>query len=461
MKPRPVLVGIFVTVVIVLFGTGLFLIGNQHKAFRRHTRFYTEFANVDGVGLGLKVRVSGSDAGQVQGIQIPSSPAHKFRLEMQVDDSLRGLVRRDSVVTIETEGVVGDKFLLIHSGSDRAAAAPAGATLLSKEPTDLGKLLDQAGGLLNQVQGTLNQAQGTIADVQQQLDGTLHAVTATVNNANGMVTDVRNGKGAAGVLLANPQTAQDVQQAVANARNATAQLNNASGEINRLLTDVQQRQLVAKTDATIQHAQGATEQLQQVSQQVNTTLAGAFARDQYGQDAGSNLQQSLTNINAASGNLADDTEALQHEFFFKGFFKSRGYNNLNNLPADQYRSGQLFKKLEETRQWLSAGRMFEAGPNGAEQLSAGGRAQLDGVVSQMQDVYSQPILVEGYAQSGTPAEQLLESRLRATLVRSYLELHYHVQPKNTGVVALSATPPASAGKPSWDGVCLVRLSKAK
>jgi len=36
---------------------------------------------------------------------------------------------------------------------------------------------------------------------------------------------------------------------------------------------------------------------------------------------------------------------LKHEFFFKGFFKHRGYDNLDDLPAEQYRSGQLFKSL--------------------------------------------------------------------------------------------------------------------
>ncbi len=461
MPTRYVWVGIFVTVAIVLFGAGLYLIGDEHKAFRRHATFYTEFANVNGISKGAKVRVNGMDAGQVQNVQIPSSPANKFRLELKVTENLHGLVRGDSLVTVETAGLVGDQFVLIHSGSDRAPEAPPGAILPSKEPFEIGKLLDQAGGLLNQVGGTITQVNGTLQDVQQQLDGALGAVTTTVNNANGMVTDVRRGKGAAGVLLANPQTAQDVQQAVANARNATSELKNASTQVNALLSDMQQRQLVAKVDTTIGNAQGAAQQLRLASQQVNTTLGGAFAQDEYGQDAGTNLQQSLSNVNIATGNLADDTEALKHEFFFKGFFKSRGYNNLNDLPVNKYRSGQVLKKLSQQRQWLTAEGMFQAGAQGREELTPGGRAQIDGAVSRLADVYSDPILVEGYATQGTPAELMTESRRRATLVRSYLQLHYHVAPKNTGVLALSATPPTAAGKASWDGVCLVQLQAAK
>ena len=89
-------------------------------------------------------------------------------------------------------------------------------------------------------------------------------------------------------------------------------------------------------------------------EQINTTLKSAFAQDQYGEDAGTNLQQSLTNLNQASGNLTDDTEALKHEFFFKGFFKHRGYDNLDDLPVEQYRAGQIFKSLPESREWIDA-----------------------------------------------------------------------------------------------------------
>ena len=129
MKNHNVLVGVFTTAAVVLFGAALFLIGNQHKAFHRHIVFYTNFQNVDGLPKGAKVRVDGMDAGEVESIQIPSSPAQKFRLKMNVEDRLHGLIREDSLVTVETEGIVGDKFLLIHTGTERAPQAPAESTL--------------------------------------------------------------------------------------------------------------------------------------------------------------------------------------------------------------------------------------------------------------------------------------------------------------------------------------------
>ncbi len=451
MNSRNLWVGIFVTAAILLFGAGLFLIGNQHKAFRRHIDFFAEFANVDGIAKGAKVRVDGMDGGQVQDVIIPSSPSHKFRLKITVEDQLHGLIRNDSIVSVETEGLVGDKFLLIKNGSDRSPEAAAGATLPSKEPFEIGKMLEQANGLLTQVGGT-------ITDVQGQLNGALSAVTTTVDNTNGVVTDIRRGKGTAGMLLENQQTAADVQKFVVNARQATDNLNTASAQVNSIVQDMQQRKLVAKVDDTLNSAKSATQQLDQASQQVNGTLKSAFAQDQYGQNAGANLQQSLANINQATGNLADDTEALKHEFFFKGFFKKRGYDNLDQLPVEPYRDGKLLKKLPQGRQWIAASSLFQQNSDGTEALSTAGRAQIDEAVSQIPGLYDSPLIVEGYASVGTPGQVLVRSRQRAMLVRAYLQIHFHLAPKNTGIIGLSAAPPTAAGRTSWDGVCLVHLA---
>ena len=297
--------------------------------------------------------------------------------------------------------------------------------------------------------------------MQGKLDGTLDAVTATVNNTDGVVTDIRRGKGTAGVLLEDPKTAADVRQIVVSARDAANNLDGASAQVNGIVQDAQRRQLVAKVDDTINSAKSASQQLDQASQQVNGTLKSAFVQDQYGQDAGANLQQSLSNINQATGNLADDTEALKHEFFFKGFFKKRGYDNLDQLPVEPYRDGTLLRKLPQSRQWIGAGTLFNENTDGTETLSASGRTQIDDAVSRTQGLYDGPLIVEGYADAGTPGQALLHSRQRATLVRSYLQIRYHLAPKNTGIIGLSATPPAAASRASWDGVCLVHLTSPR
>jgi hypothetical protein len=40
--------------------------------------------------------------------------------------------------------------------------------------------------------------------------------------------------------------------------------------------------------------------------------------------------------------MAEDTEALKHNFFLRGFFRRRGYYNLTHIPSDSYRKDRVF-----------------------------------------------------------------------------------------------------------------------
>src|ERR1700735_5147866 len=100
MAKKNLIVGLFVLAALALFTVGLFLIGNRHEAFSRHTDFYAEFSDLSGLAKGAKVQVGGLDAGQVVDIAIPGSPSSKFRVRMRLNDTFNGLVRTDSLASI-------------------------------------------------------------------------------------------------------------------------------------------------------------------------------------------------------------------------------------------------------------------------------------------------------------------------------------------------------------------------
>ena len=80
METKKVRIGIFVVGGLVLFGIGMFLIGDRHQAFARHVEYYSEFVNLAGLANGAKVRVGGKDAGTVLAIGVPDSPSSRFRV---------------------------------------------------------------------------------------------------------------------------------------------------------------------------------------------------------------------------------------------------------------------------------------------------------------------------------------------------------------------------------------------
>ncbi len=470
-------VAIFVILGTVLFALALFLIGNRHNIFAKHFDLYTEFKNLNGLANGAKVRVAGLDAGEVTDISVPRSPSAGFRLKLRLNDQVRGLVRTDSLASIATEGVVGDKFVLIGLGSSTSPEAAPNSTLPSKETSDIAELLEKSSTLVGNASGTMK----TVAD---KLSATLDAATITVNNANDVIVGMKEGRGTIGMLLRDEKTAADIRQSLAHVRDATSSLNHASQQADALISDFQSRGLPAKVegitakadsiisdvqsrkfgeklDQTMENVHSATRNIDETTQQLHDNIAKALAPDAQGREAGDNIRETLSNVNEASGNMADDTEALKHNFFLRGFFKRRGYFSMARMAPDKYRQDKVFASPSNLRVWIDAAELFEPKQGESEILSRSGKARIDAAVAQLGDhVIGGAVVVEGYAISGEPGDQLAVSRSRAILVRNYLHARFQLDTESIGTVPLRGVPPPATNKGSWNGVCIVLLAKS-
>jgi len=339
----------------------------------------------------------------------------------------------------------------VHQGGQQTSEADRLTTLPSKEPLDLSDLMEKSAGMLKDANGMMKQVGG-------KLNGALDAITTTVNNADDIVVGLKQGKGTAGMLLRDEGTAQELRQTVENARQATSALNHASSQANALVSDLRSRDLGQKADDAIVSAKSAAQHIDATSQQLHQTMTEVLGPDAQGADAATNIQQSLSNLNQATGNMAEDTEALKHNFFFRGFFKRRGYYNLANLKPDQYRRDKVFANPENHREWLTAEDLFQPASNGLEMLSLVGEKRINAVAGQVGDsLVAGAIVVEGYSAAQDHDEQFALSRDRAILVSQYLHTHFHLDSRNIGVVSLKELPPPGLHKDKWDGVCMVIL----
>ena len=453
MRSHNFLVGLFVLAGLTIFTVGIFLIGDRHEAFARHVEFYTEFKNLDGLTKGSKVTVAGMDGGQIVDGGVPDSPASRFRVKFQIDHGLHGLVRTDSVVTIATEGVVGGTYLLVRPGSQKALAAAPFSTLPSQEPTDMSTLVDRGMVLLQDADTTLKQ-------IGPKLGGTLDEVKTTVANVDDVVTGLQHGRGTAGMLLRDEAVASDIRQSVANVQQATVDVRHASGQVDVMASDIRSRGLTQKLDETISSAKDATANIGETSKQIRQTIAAATGPDAQGVDAATNIRESLSNANTATANLADDTEALKHNFFLRGFFRRRGYYNLANISSDTYRKDHVFSNPANERAWLPATELFIKDGSNSEVLSANGKQLLSAAIGQRGDsLLKDPIVIEGYSDGADPADQLSVSRKRAILVREYLQRQFQLDQSDLGTVSMRHSPPNGVGHSNWDGICVVFLRR--
>jgi phospholipid/cholesterol/gamma-HCH transport system substrate-binding protein len=483
MRNKNVSVGIFVLGGLLLFGIGLFLIGDRRQTFGQHVEYYSEFGNLAGLSNGAKVRVGGMDAGEVIGIIAPDSPPSRFRVRWRISARLRGLVRTDSVVTVDTEGVVGGTYLSVRPGSATGLQASALSTIPSREPTEISELLVRGNSVLND-------AQAMLKDLDGKIGATLESVTSTVSNVNDIAVGLKQGRGAAGMLLRDDEFANqlrrnvtttasnlddivagvkaghgavgmllrdqtlegEIRGAIKNAQQATVDLNHASNQVDALVSDLNSHQIPKKADDVIAS-------LNESARQVNQMISEINQPDRQGMSAGANIRESLANANVAALNLADDAEALKHNFLLRGFFRRRGFYNLDRISPEQYRRDPAFTSGANYRVWLSGSELFQAGPNGQEELSAPGRELLNSALTEYGDsIVESPIVVEGYC-SGRAADQLRLSRGRAILVRQYLQTRFQLDSSNLGIVAMKSSPPYRTGRATWDGICIVLLRR--
>ena len=115
-------VGIFVVLALLSLSAGIFLIGNKEFLFNPTYRLKADFQNVGGLDNGAEVRVGGIHEGTISRIDLPTEPGGKVTVEMKLHSSTQNIIRKDSIASIKTEGLLGDKYLEISFGTGKAQA---------------------------------------------------------------------------------------------------------------------------------------------------------------------------------------------------------------------------------------------------------------------------------------------------------------------------------------------------
>ncbi len=208
----------------------------------------------------------------------------------------------------------------------------------------------------------------------------------------------------------------------------------------------------------MQTANATLESVGRTADRANQTLGTFMTPDSGGQNGAVHLKQTMANADRAMTNLAEDTEALKHNFLLRGFFHRRGYYDLNELTPEKYRASKFVKDRSAKRAWLDAGAIFSPAGRGAVELSSRGRAEVDRAMADfVASLPNRPLMVEGYSSEGSPDERFRRSQERALAVQRYLQTRYKLAEGLVGAIPLGDTPPGQTGKDKWDGVALALL----
>lgn len=436
-KNRLPIVGAFVIGGLLLFAFGLFLIGDRRMLFTDTFELYAEFAQIAGLQNGAKVRVAGLDAGEVETIHVPTKPSAKFRVKLRVREDVHGLLRLDSVASIQNDGLVGNKFVQVEAGTDQSPQVPDSGTIMSREPFDLGEMLQK-------MTETIDLVGKMVVEVKGGVDEALASFTAFAGDAQELTKDL--GMELKAIAAASSKVAGDLQAVVAGVRSGR-------GSLGKFVND---DTVYVKVKSIVDEAEKAVTTMRAAAEDARAAISNVQGEKGPVQGITSQLQQTLANVRETFEDLAANAEALKRNFFFRGFFNRRGFFDLDTVPVEAYRQGALETDDRRVlRVWISSDVLFEKDANGRERLTDEGTRRLDSAMAPfLRYPRDTPFVVEGYAPGVTSDERFVGSRGRAQLVRDYLQGKYGLDGGYVGIMPLGNEAPDSPAGGTWSGVAL-------
>ena len=139
-KTNLIKLGIFTLSGLVFLVLALYLIGRNQQLFRSSIVVKAYFSNAGGVVPGNNVRYSGIQAGTVKSVKLMNDTTIEFVL--LIDKSASRYMLNNSVASIGTEGMIGNKVINILPGSGTGAPIQDGDELRAKKTTDTDAMLE-------------------------------------------------------------------------------------------------------------------------------------------------------------------------------------------------------------------------------------------------------------------------------------------------------------------------------
>ncbi|HEV8132072.1 MAG TPA: MlaD family protein [Acidobacteriota bacterium] len=172
---RAVRLGAFIVATLAVLAAGVFIIGNRRYLFSSTYRLKAEFDNAAGLDPGADVRVAGVHRGTVRSIDLPPRPGEKIVVAMDLDASTQDIIKKDSLASVETEGLIGDKYVAVSFGSAEADKVQDGDTIRGQPTLEISSLIKKTSEFLESGQKTMKN------------------VTQATSGVGGMVAEAKEG----------------------------------------------------------------------------------------------------------------------------------------------------------------------------------------------------------------------------------------------------------------------------
>ena len=352
-------VGLLIFLGVLAFTSAIFFVGEKSQLFSSVFYVQVNFSSAEGVKPGNYVVLSGYNVGTVSDISLTAN-ADSVRLLLRISDEVRPFIKTDSRAEIKQEGLVGNKFINVSIGSNKAQRVRDYGDIEGVPPFALTSLADNV---------------TSITDTASLVMGELNTLLHRMNNGSGTI----------GKLLTDDEIyerlAGIVSETEAGLRKTNAQLDDLSA----LLVESAEtlKRIADKADTAMGSTSRITAEAATLMENINEgegTL-GALMKDRSLYDSLVTLLSTLTDVGYEAGNAANQAanslHAMREHWLFGRVFAGENFEE-EEPPHSAYQRklrllNQKLRELDEREKRLQAReRQHEQGtPQQSPQMGGG------------------------------------------------------------------------------------------
>ncbi|MEO8230965.1 MAG: MlaD family protein [Ignavibacteriota bacterium] len=277
--------GIFVSLGLVVLIIAIYFIGEKQLLFKSTFRLTGVFKDVAGLQAGNNVRLSGISIGTVESISLVSDTT--VRVEIVIDESSRKFIKKDAVATIGSEGLIGNKVLVINPGTGGKKSIENNDVIQTAQPID-------------------------VDDIMISLKTTIDNTAFITGDLAKISSNIESGEGTIGRLMMDKTWRQNFQATIINLKEGSDEFKvvmDKAGELDSILIAVK---------STIGHTAAITNDLAKITNSLQSG-EGTIGRLLMNTSGAENFDSTMVYLKQSSEALKLLLEKAQGSWLLGGF----------------------------------------------------------------------------------------------------------------------------------------------
>ncbi|MBP2614917.1 MlaD family protein [Chryseobacterium jejuense] len=281
--------GIFVTIGVLLFIITIYFIGVNRNLFGSNFVLRSEFKNVSGLKQGSTIRLSGINIGTVSKIDFVSDSLVLVKLLLEKD--VQKYIKTDAVASIASDGLMGDKILIISPGNTSTTIVKDNDMIASYKTIEIDDIFSSV---------------KKSADNTKAITDQLVEFSAKMNNKNSLLTKIMTSKDFAARI---DRTIENLQISSQELAKFTPILNNKNGTVAKIFTDKKWSDNIENSISNLQNSSREISIFTTKLNDKNNVLSQLSSND----TLAISIEKTLRNLEKSSDDLIEFTSKINND----------------------------------------------------------------------------------------------------------------------------------------------------